>query len=257
MGVQAQLAEEAGVGPRQAGRPRLVPRGDQRRRALAHLLRLIRRKTGHTQNELAVWAGVPRIDVIRIEAGRAADVKLGRVRRILEAAGGRGRLVPWWNGAAADRLLDERHAALVERAARVFRARGWQTAVELSFAEFGERGSIDIFAAHGARLAIAVCEVKSEFGSLEELNRTLDVKERLAPKLAHARFGWWPNIVGRLLIVPRDNAIRRIVAAHPATMAAAYPARSREVRAWLRQPAAPLRGIWFVSAVPDTNLVRG
>ena len=90
-------------------------------------------------------------------------------------------------------------------------------------------------------------EIKSTFGSLEETNRALDVKERLAPKIALARFGWKPVVVGRILVVPSERTVRRVVARHAATMDALYPARSREVRAWLRMPDVPIRGIWFVS----------
>lgn len=140
---------------------------------------------------------------------------------------------------------------------RVFIARGWQTAVEVSFSDFGERGSIDILAAHAAARAIAVCEVKSVIGSLEETNRMLDVKERLAPTIAGKRFGWRPLSVARLLIVPRDSSVRRAIEAHAATMRSVYPARSREVRVWLRRPAGPIRAIWFVSNGPDTTTVHG
>ena len=221
-----------------------MPADDERP---GQLVRLLRRRSNKTQVELAKLAGVPLNDLKSIEAGNAGVVALDRIRRVLEAEGGKGRLTPWWNGAAADRLLDERHAALVERCVAVFRTRGWQVAVEVSFSQYGERGSIDILAAHEWARAVAVCEVKSAFGSLEETNRMLDVKERLAPRITFERLGWRPAVVGRLLIVPRTSAIRGVVSAHAATMSSLYPARSREVRAWLRHPVAAISGIWFVS----------
>jgi hypothetical protein len=92
---------------------------------------------------------------------------------------------------------------------------------------------------------------------MEEMNRTLDIKVRLAPRLWQERFGWHPRIVGRVLILPEDRSIRRIVERHAATMATVYPARSREVRAWLRRPDRALRGIWFLSDLPNTQLVAG
>lgn len=221
---------------------------------LAQLLPLLRKRIGMTQAQLAAAAGIPRDDIWHMEAGRAAEVRLSRIRRVMEAVDGRARLLLWWHGAAADRLLDERHAALVERAVRVFRARGWLTTAEVSFSEFGERGSIDIFAAHERERAVAICEVKSVIGSLEETNRILDAKERLAPKIAADRLHWSPRVVGRLLIVPRTSSIRSVIERHHATLAAIYPARSREVRAWLRSPTSPLRGIWFVSNVGDGDM---
>jgi hypothetical protein len=203
-----------------------------------------------TQAELAGIARVPRHDVQRVEAGLAGLVVLERLRRMFEAAGGGGRLSIWWHGAAADRLIDERHAGLVERAVATFVRRGWKAAVEVSFSEFGERGSIDILAAHERLRAVAICEVKSDVGALEQMNRVLDSKERLAPKIAEREFGWRPLIVGRLLILADDSANRRLVNRHEKTMAAIYPGRGREVRAWLRSPERPLRGIWFCQMLP-------
>lgn len=216
---------------------------------IGRLLLAIRRRSDLRQRDLARAAGVPREDIIRIEAGFAGCIRLDRLRRVFDAAGGRTRLGVWWDGAAADRLLDERHAAIVERTLRVFERRGWAAAPEVSFSEFGERGSVDVLAGLRSALAVAICEVKTDFGSLEETNRVLDMKERLAPVIAERRLGWRPRIVGRILIVPATSSIRRVIAAHDRTMGSLYPARSREVRAWLHAPAAPLRGIWFVSEV--------
>jgi DNA-binding XRE family transcriptional regulator len=232
---------------------RLAPFNASDDERLARLLILLRRRVGMTQRALAVAAGVPRRDIILVEDGLVGLVLLERVRQIFAVVGGRARLVVWWNGASADRLLDARHAALVERAVDIFQRRGWEAAVEVSFSRYGERGSIDILAGHQPRRAIAVSEVKSDIGSFEEMNRVLDVKERLAPAIAEARFGWRPATVGRLLIVPDVRAVRRTIEQHARTMQSIYPARGREVRAWLRTPAGPLRGIWFLSEVPEPN----
>ena len=110
------------------------------------LLRLIRQRLGLTQRALAHAADVPREDVISVEAGRLGQLPFDRTRRMFEAVGARARPAVWWNGAAADRLLDERHAFFVERSVRAYARRHWETAVEVSFADYGERGSIDILA---------------------------------------------------------------------------------------------------------------
>src|SRR3954471_10574105 len=143
---------------------------------LADLVRHIRRELDMTQAQLAARAGVPLHDVKQLEAGRAGHVKLQRVRMVLEAEGGRARLVPWWNGAAADRLLDARHAEMVERVVRLLKLRGWIVFAEVSFAEYGERGSIDILAVRPNQAAVLVIEIKTAIGSLEETNRILDMK---------------------------------------------------------------------------------
>jgi hypothetical protein len=214
---------------------------------LGQILRSIRRYGGLTQEALAARAFVPVRDVMAVEVGRAGDVKVDRVRRMFLALDGRARLTAWWGGAAADRLVDWRHAALVETALAILRRRGWDAATEVSFARYGERGSIDVFGAYRPTRAVIVGEVKASVGSLEETNRTLDAKERLAPIITAERFGFRPLHVGRVLILPDDRSVRRIIERHSTTMDVAYPARSREVRAWLHRPDRPLRGIWFLS----------
>jgi transcriptional regulator with XRE-family HTH domain len=220
---------------------------------LGRLLRLIRQRVGLTQRSLAQVADVTRENVMAVEAGRLGQLPFDRTRRMFEAVGARARPAVWWNGAAADRLLDERHAALVERGVKAYTRRQWETAIEVSFADYGERGSIDILAGRESARAVAVTEVKSEIGSLEETNRVLDMKERLAPKIAEARFGWRPRVVGRILIVPGTTSTKRILERHAATMNAIYPARTNEVKAWLRAPTASIRGIWFMSEVAHSD----
>lgn len=232
------------------GRPLGAHIEDER---IAETLRAIRHRVGMTQSELAARAGVPVRDVIAVERGDAGSVRLDRLRGMFEALDGKARLNTWWGGAAADRTVDSRHAALVESVVAVLRRRTWEPAAEVSYSRYGERGSIDVFAAHRRMLAVLVGEVKASIGSIEEMNRTLDAKERLAPIIAAERFGFTPRFVGRILILPEDRTVRRIVARHHATMDAVYPARGREVRAWLRRPDRPLRGIWFLSELRNAQ----
>ncbi len=111
----------------------------------------------------------------------------------------------WWNGAAIDRLLDERHATMVNEAINVVDGLGWSTQTEITFSEYGERGSLDLFAAKPAVKAVLVGEVKSEWGSMEETLRLLDVKTRLAHKLAVAQL-WVRTSCDR----PRSHPARGI-----------------------------------------------
>ena len=226
---------------------------------LGLLLRAIRRRAGMTQLTLAAAARVPRGDVMAVEAGRAHEVELGRLRRIFATADARLKVVAWWRGAVADRLLDERHAALLETALALYERRGWQATTEVTFSEWGERGSIDLLAGHRATRLAVVNEVKATIGSLEETNRVLSVKARLARRLVNERFGWGPAAVSRLLIVPTENTVRRVVERHGHTMRALYPMRGREVRAWLRDPSGPghVGGIWFVSEVRNSDTIHG
>ncbi len=219
------------------------------------LFRLLRVQAGLTQEELGIATSIPARDIRRVEIGRPGQVLFERSRRPFAEVKARARISVWWRGAAADRLFDERHASIVERGASMISRYAWATPAEVTFSEYGERGSIDTFALRRDLAAVALSEVKSAFGSLEELNRSLDVKARLAPKLCRDRFGWTPLHVGRLLIVPGVSSARRIVAAHRNTMDQIYPARGREIRAWLRRPDRSIGGIWFLSDPRNTRAV--
>jgi len=122
---------------------------------IGHLLRLIRKRSG-------------------TDPGAARDNRSCAARRRDRRRGGPLCERPTRSTAEhvrrGGRPLDERHAALVERVVRLY-------------SEFGERGSIDVLGIAREPSAAAVCEVKSAFGSLEETNRSLGVKVRLAPGL--------------------------------------------------------------------------
>jgi hypothetical protein len=163
--------------------------------------------------------------------------------------GARARIVVTWNGAGLDRLLDARHAHLVDNGIRVIGGFGWTNLTEVTFSEYGERGSIDIFSANSDASAVLVGEIKTDWGAMEETLRRLDVKARLAPKLAVDAFGFRPMLVGRVLILPEESTARRIAAKHSETLGVALPDRGRAIRSWLRTPAGPLRGLWFLSDV--------
>ena len=79
-------------------------------------------------------------------------VPVGELRAAYECVDARVRVSVCWRGAELDRVLDEAHAAVVERLVRMLHALGWSTAVEATYSEFGERGSIDILAFHEQRL---------------------------------------------------------------------------------------------------------
>jgi hypothetical protein len=152
-----------------------------------------------------------------------------------------------WQGEALDRLLDAGHAELVERAIAILASPDWEIATEVSFNVRGERGSIDILAFHRASGALLVIEVKSAVPDMQAMLFGLDRKGRIASDLARER-GWAVTSVSRLLVLPDDRTARRRVAAHAATFRVALPARTVEVKRWLKAPI-PMAGILFVPDV--------
>jgi len=145
-------------------------------------------------------------------------------------------------------LLDEGHASLVGAINSTLHELGWHTEIEVSFANYGERGSIDVLAWHASTRTLLVVEVKTELGSVEGLLRPLDVKVRLATTMAAERFGWQPLNVGRLLVLPENSTARRAIRRHSQVFDTALRARNREVRNWLENPGSSLAGILFLSS---------
>lgn len=223
---------------------------------IGRIVRLLRHRARMTQEELAKKSGVRRWKIVRLEAGQVGGLRVGDIDRCLAALDARVDMRAWYHGAAADRLLDERHAQLVSQMIQILRRYGWVVQVEVSFAHFGDRGAIDILAWHPGRRALAVLEIKSELGSIEGTLRPFDVKYRLARQIAMDRFGWRPVLMGRILVLPEDRTARRMVERHAAVLDTALPDRSRALRTWLRQPAGNVAGIWFLTDVQPVNATR-
>jgi hypothetical protein len=194
--------------------------------------------------------------VARIEQGAASRLTVGTLERVAAAVGARVVCRLSWNGEALDRLLDESHADVVERTVRLLQASGWVVATEVSFNFYCDRGAVDILAFHAATAVLLVVEVKSVVPDLLATLATLDRKVRLGRPIASTR-GWTPRAVAALLVIRDDRTSRRRVAAHAATLQAAYPGRGRAVRSWLAAPnrSAPMRGLLFVTS--DHQAVTG
>lgn len=221
------------------------------------VLRALRRRRRLPQHAVARAAGVSQATISRLERGHLDTVSLGSVRRAFSAVDARVSVDVSWRGGALDRLLDERHAALVGRLVTVLSADGSDVAVEVTYSRYGERGSIDVLAVLLQARAAIVVEVKTELTSVEETLRRHDAKVRLAPLLAEERFGWRPLHVSRLLVLPEDRTARRRVARQAALLDRALPARGRAVRDWLRRPDGALAGLWFLSSSHGQTQRRG
>ena len=170
------------------------------------------------------------------------------LRRVSFALDSRVDVRLLWHAEGLDRLLDERHAALVERTIGMLTEVGWAAAAEVSFGIRGERGSVDILAIHEATGSLLVVEVKSVVPDLQAMLVALDRKGRLGREIARER-GWSATSVSRLLVLPDDRTARRRVERHAATFRAALPARTVEVRRWLRHPVGMSHGILFLTNV--------
>ncbi|HVM24289.1 MAG TPA: helix-turn-helix transcriptional regulator [Candidatus Limnocylindrales bacterium] len=214
---------------------------------LPRAVRILRRRRGWRQADLAVRSGLSREAISRVERGVLRGITVGSIERVVDALGGRLDVVMRWEGADLDRLMDALHAGLVEDVARSLAERGWSVRTEVSFNHFGDRGRVDVLAFHpGARLVV-VAEVKSAVGNVQDTAGRLDVKVRLGRVIA-AEVGW-PDVAGVVpaLVIGDTRSARRVVGAHPASFAR-FALRGRQAVAWLRRPVGVPSGLlWFTN----------
>jgi transcriptional regulator with XRE-family HTH domain len=211
-------------------------------------MRALRIRRVWTQDDLGRRAGMSRGAVARIEQGQADCLTVRSLERLAAALGARVLVRLSWNGEGLDRLIDARHAATVEHVVRILRAADWLVATEVSFNEFGERGSYDILTFNPATGALLVIEVKTVVPDVRGTLSTFDRKVRLAPGVARG-LGWLPTSTSRLLVMVDTRSSRQRVALLRDTFQAVVPDRGWTVRRWIAapEPTKPLRGLWFLS----------
>jgi transcriptional regulator with XRE-family HTH domain len=214
----------------------------------------LRRRLGLRQRDVAARAGCSQSQVSLIERGRVAGTSVRQLRTLFAVFDAEVTVQVRWRGGELDRLLDARHARLAEALTTRLQAVGWEIYPEVSYAVYGERGSIDLLGWHSSTKSLLVIELKTELASIEEALRRHDAKVRLAASVCRQRFGWTAGLTARLLVLPDQRTARRRVEQHAAVFSRVYPDRNVVVKRWLTAPNGPLSGLLFV---PDTNQARG
>ena len=223
---------------------------------LGRRVRAVRLRLGWRQADVAARASVGRSTVVRVEHGQIDHMPLGLVRAVLGALEMELQLVARWRGGELDRLVDEGHAILVGVTSSLLEALGWEVQVEVSFSVYGERGSIDLLAWHAATRTLLVVEVKTSLNSVEETLRRLDVKVRLAARIARERLGWDAAATAFALVLPDSATSRRRVGRHARVLDRAFPTRGRAARAWLKAPVRSAGLLLFLSDAPRAGVSR-
>jgi transcriptional regulator with XRE-family HTH domain len=209
------------------------------------IFRAIRIRRGLTQTELAAAAGVSQSTVSSIECGQLGGVALPLTRRVAATLTVSITVEARWRGGETARLLDERHAALVQAAAATLTAAGWVVWPEKTFSVYGERGSIDVLGWHPSSRAAIAIEAKTRIPDLQDLLSTMDRKRRLLPAISRAE-RWTPVAFASVLVVADQTWARNQVRRYSGLFDSALPARTVEVRNWLARPVGDLRGVWFL-----------
>jgi transcriptional regulator with XRE-family HTH domain len=213
-------------------------------------IRSLRRRNHWTQAQLAQRCGLSQSTISDVEMGRAFCSTVDTLGRVVGALGVRIQVNVLGLGEDLDRLLDARHASIVERVAAYLRRRGWDVIAEATFSVYGERGSIDLLGFHPATGSLLVIEVKSTIPDVQATLAGIDRKARLAPRIAAER-GWRATSVSRWLVVPGDATSRRRVLAHAATFDSALPQRTAALKRWASSPIGRVAGIMFVASTGE------
>jgi len=216
---------------------------------VGRIIRAVRTHAGLTQDDVSGRAGVDRSVMTDLEQGRLEQVSLRTARRLCEPLEIELVVDARWRGGAVDRLLDRDHAAVVNHVVKAFSAAGWIVEAEVTFNEFGERGSVDIVAWHPERLVLAIIEVKTALTDLQAMLMSLSRKVRIVPGVLAEQRGWRRRHLGRLLVVVGSTSNRTVVRRHEGLFEATFPSESRAVLRWIRDPSDDLAGLWFVSPV--------
>jgi transcriptional regulator with XRE-family HTH domain len=219
-------------------------------------LRALRIRRGLRQADVASAAGISRSQYGRIERGALRRTTLAGIEDACEALGADLDVRVRWHGEGLDRLLDAAHADLVNRVVRLLAEFGWESAVEVSFNHFGDRGAVDVLGWHPLTRALLVIEAKSVIPDAQATISSHDRKARLADVIGRSR-GWEPRIVGRLLVVADSSTSRRRVLDLAGVFGSAYPDRAIAVRRWLKNPVGRLCGLQFFPIAHRDGTRRG
>jgi transcriptional regulator with XRE-family HTH domain len=220
-----------------------------------------RLRLGLRQTDIARIARVSAQTIARFEAGLLAGMSLRTCREIATVVG-----IELWFAPRSrhlgdlERLVDRRHAALVDLVIGLLRTSGWEVQTEYSFNHYGDRGSVDVLAWRSLSRTLLIIEVKSELRDVQATLRALDVKARVVPGCLRQDRRWQATSIGVVLVLPAMSTERDHVARHREIFAAALPARTVDVKHWLCGPDQGLRGIWFVPVPREvivTQRVRG
>ena len=210
------------------------------------LIRALRRRRRWSKHQLARRAKVSQSTVSRAERGWLEELTLRVIRALFAGLEARIQLAPRWKGAELERLLDEDHSSLVAEVARRLETMGWAVELEVTYSEWGGRGSIDVLGRREVARSVVAVEVKTDVASSEAIGRKLDEKSRLAAGIVLRRWGWAPTNTARLLVMPDSTRLRQLVERHE-VIGRMFPVDAIGIRRWLRRPAGPMSGLWFLS----------
>lgn len=195
--------------------------------------------------------------ISRLEHGNLRACSLATLERLVDVMDGRLALSIQWRGGELDRLLDADHAAIQEAwARRKLRLRpSLRSRQEVTYNQYGDRGSIDDLAFDPASRVLVVTEIKTGIYEVGATLAKMDEKERLAPGIAR-RLGWVAQRVVPCLVLADTRTNRRRLVDHVAQFAR-FDCRGHAAAAWLRDPTRPIGGLLIFEKVSSVRGTHG
>jgi len=225
-------------------------------RELARRQRRVRDHVGQQIAELRVEAGISQATLAaaaQIDQAHLSRIERGRARPSVEV------LVAIGAGLGADlgmrlfpgtgpRIRDRFQAPMIEALIRILDPR-WTAVPELRVPK--ARGFVDVALGMRGENAGVACEAHSELRAIDEIQRRLREKS-----LAVAELGVVGVEVSMLLLVRSTNRTRDIVRLYEATLAATFPARSRDAFAALTDGATAWPGPAILWATVEAGVAE-
>jgi transcriptional regulator with XRE-family HTH domain len=208
---------------------------------LGRIVRALRRRRALRQEDCAMVADVHRSTWSFLERGKLDRMTLGTLRACLEALEVRLDLVPHWRGTDLARQRDASHAALQSVWKRRLERWGWQVWAEVSFNHYGDRGRVDLLAWHPVNRLLLIIEIKTEVDDVQALLGSLDVKCRLAPKIARSLS--LSADMGIPMLVIADGSTNRDRVRRLAPLFSRFELGGRGGLSWLRKPTTAPTGL--------------
>jgi transcriptional regulator with XRE-family HTH domain len=134
-------------------------------------LRALRIRRRWRQVDVALRAGVSRGTISNLERGGLRGVSVETLVRVAAVLGADVDIRIRWHGEQLDRLLDADYASLADAFVAFLKRLGWETALEVTFAIYADRGSIDILAFHAASRTVLVVVIKTVVPDFRNANR--------------------------------------------------------------------------------------
>lgn len=217
------------------------PQDSNLRTTFGRVCRYTRIRLRLTQHQVADAVGLSRAYIATIERLRA-NPSLDVVERVSRALGLEVELlIRAPTVVSGPRQRDLVHARCSGHIDRRLRTAGWLTAREVEVVLGRSHGWIDLLAFHPRARILLTIEVKTRLDDLGSVERQLGWYERSAPDLVR-RLGWHPRRAASWLLVLCSEEVESSIRQNREVLGRAFPARAREMLAWLEREDSPEMG---------------